>query len=109
LTIHIKELSFEAIIGILEHERQTPQRVVLNIDMEYEYQEGRFINYATVAQELTQLIITGGYELLEEAIIAIEKHLTQQYQTLLKTLRIEIQKPDILDNCVVSLSQHKKF
>jgi len=109
LTIHIKELSFEAIIGILEHERQTPQRVMVDIDMEYEYQEGNFINYAVVAEDIERMIVSNQYHLLEDAVIDIENDLSKKYEKLLKSLYIEIKKPDILGNCVVSLSKMKKF
>jgi len=109
MTIHIRELSMDAIIGILEDERISPQRVVIDIDMEYAYKEGEFINYAIVAKSVEEMIVANQYLLLEEALLDIEKSLSMQYKKLLKKLYIEIKKPDILTNCVVSLSKVKNF
>jgi dihydroneopterin aldolase len=109
LTIHIKALTFEAIIGILESERKKPQKVVIDIDMEYTFIDGDFINYAVVVQEVEERVKRSGYYLLEEAIIDIEKSIVDKYKKLLKSLHIEIKKPDILNNCIVSLSKVKNF
>ncbi|MBN2824687.1 MAG: dihydroneopterin aldolase [Campylobacterales bacterium] len=109
MTIRIKQLTFEAIIGILEHERQKPQRVVVDIEIEYSYSTGELINYAVVSKEVEAMMIKNRFELLEDALITIEEHLTKQYQKLLKTLTIEIEKPDIMNNCTVSLSKSKRF
>ncbi|KIM13004.1 MAG: hypothetical protein KU38_02890 [Sulfurovum sp. FS08-3] len=109
MTIRIKQLTFETIIGILEHERHTPQRVVVDVAMEYEYSKGVFIDYAKVAQEIEELVIKQRFKLLEEAIEAIEILLTHRYSKLLKSLSIEMQKPDILEHCIVSLSKSVKF
>ncbi len=109
MTIRIKQLTFEAIIGILEYERHTPQRVVVDVAMEYAYSEGVFIDYARVVHEIEELVIEKRFKLLEEAIEAIEILLTHQYSKLLKSLSIEIEKPDILEHCLVSLSKSVKF
>ncbi len=109
MTIRIKALTFEAIIGILEHERRTAQRVVIDVTMEYEYSNGVFIDYARVVQEIEELVIENRFKLLEEAIDAIEILLTHRYRKLLKSLSIEIEKPDILEHCTVSLSKSVKF
>jgi len=42
-------------------------------------------------------------------VIDIENDLSKKYEKLLKSLYIEIKKPDILGNCVISLSKMKKF
>ncbi|MBN2826274.1 MAG: dihydroneopterin aldolase [Campylobacterales bacterium] len=107
MTICIKQLTFEAIIGLLPFERQTPQRVIVDITMKYRYNNKHFIDYATVAQKVEEIIKTERFELLEEAVVTIEAHLMAQYQTLLEEFTIEIQKPDILANCTVSLSKTK--
>ena len=49
MRIYIKDLSFEAIVGILEEERHTPQKELLHVKIDYDYNEGNFINYASVA------------------------------------------------------------
>ena len=42
------------------------------------------------------------FELLEDAIIYIKKYLKKEYK--IKKLKLKISKPDIMDNCIVSLS-----
>ena len=37
MTLHIEDLKFQAIIGILDFERITPQNVIVNILITYEY------------------------------------------------------------------------
>lgn len=107
MIIHIKQLSFEAIIGILDHERDIPQRVVVDIEMDYNYHQSEFINYATVANEVETMIKKNQYQLLEEAVLDIDTYLCKRYKHLLNKLTIEIQKPNIIDNCLVSLSHSR--
>jgi len=48
-------------------------------------------------------IITRKYELLEDALAGLHATLTETFP-LIQTLHIAIAKPDILPDCVVSLS-----
>ncbi|MEK6658706.1 MAG: dihydroneopterin aldolase, partial [Campylobacterota bacterium] len=49
MTIHIEDLKFQCIIGILDFERVTPQDVIINLAIEYDYKKN-FINYADVVE-----------------------------------------------------------
>jgi len=109
MTIHIKALTFDAIIGLLEYERHNTQRISLNIDIEYNYQDKAYIDYAVIVKEVEDMVVDAGYYLLEEAIEAIESYIVHHHKSLLQSLSIEIQKLDIFDNCVVALSKVKKF
>jgi len=104
VTIHIEELTFDAIIGILDFERTTPQRVVVNAEIEYAYEEGQYINYATVIEIITNLIETKEYKLLEEALEELAVVLIKSYPEITSVF-IKISKPDIIDNATVSLSK----
>ena len=105
--IEISDLTFETIIGILPHERITPQRVIITCGIEYAYHT-EFINYATVAQVIKQLMHDEKFELIEEALAAIKRKLHALYPEI-STLRIRIQKPDILPDCAVSVSETYEF
>ncbi|MFC2074389.1 dihydroneopterin aldolase, partial [Campylobacterota bacterium] len=48
MTIHIEDLRFECIIGLLETERHNPQDVIISLELDYEYSD-TFINYADLA------------------------------------------------------------
>ena len=103
MTIHIEGLEFDTIIGLLPHERTTPQRVVVDIDIEYNYTEGEFINYADIASSAEAHLVSNRYELLEVAIKGLQNMILPQYPTITE-LTIKISKPNIIPNCVVSLS-----
>ena len=102
--VEIKELTFETIIGILPFERETPQKVVINISFSYSYSNDskEFIDYSKVSKLIKTTMIEQKFELIEEAIIYIEEILYKTFS--LSNLSIKIAKPDILDNCVVSVS-----
>ncbi len=103
MIIEIEEFSFNTIIGILDFERITPQKVVLNIKIEYEYTNGEYINYAYICELIEDRMQTKKFELLEEALLDLKELLFYKFPTI-KTLFIKIAKPDILDNAIVSLS-----
>ena len=39
MTIHIEDLKFQCIIGILDFERVTPQDIIINMSIEYLYEK----------------------------------------------------------------------
>lgn len=108
MTIHIESLSFDAIIGLLDSEREKEQRVIVDIEANYAYEEGVFIDYAEMATVVQEEIKTGRYELLEEALLGLKKRLFETYPKL-ERMKIKISKPDILPNCRVALSKQWNF
>lgn len=104
LQILIEDLSFEAIIGILDFERLTPQKVVINCIIEYEFQKDSFINYADVAKHIENSMKKEKFLLLEDAILSLKSSLKEIFP-LISTLSLKISKPDILHNCEVSLQE----
>lgn len=102
MKIHINDLSFKCIIGILDLERIKKQKVVIDLSFEYEFSKDKFINYAEVSELLKTTMKKEKFLLLEDAILHIENLLTQTYE--ISNLYIKISKPNILTNCIVSLS-----
>lgn len=102
-TVSIDTLTFETIIGILAYERETPQKVNVDITFEYSYDPNakEFIDYAQVAQLIEMTMCEKKFELIEEAVLYLETLLYKTYP--MKNLKIKIAKPDILENCVVSV------
>ena len=39
MTIHIEALTFDVIIGLLDFERDRPQRVIIDIEASYDYKD----------------------------------------------------------------------
>jgi len=104
MTIHIDTLEFDVIIGLLDFERETPQRVIVDIEASYNYSNEEFINYADMALLIQNELKEKRYELLEEALLGLKNMLSSAYPQI-KTLQIKIAKPDILSNCSVALSK----
>ena len=107
MRIHIEELHFKCIIGLLEHERHTPQEVIVNLLLDYEYKD-QFINYADLALLIQAHLQEMKYALLETALENLFNIISQAYP-LTQSLYIKISKPDILPNCRVSVSNIKNF
>lgn len=103
MSIDIEELSFECIVGILEFERLTPQRVIINSTIEYTFKDGSFLDYAKVVEDIKDTMIKGEFLLLEDALEALSSTLLKKY-TDIEKLHLKITKPDILKDCRVSLS-----
>jgi len=107
MRIHIEELRFNCIIGLLEDERHTPQEVIVELELDYDYKD-EFINYADVATLLETQLQQKQYELIETALEELFV-LIKQNHPLIKRLYIKISKPDILPYCRVSVSNVKNY
>ena len=102
MKIEISNLSFKCIIGILAFERIKKQKVIVNISFEYDFSKDDFIDYAKVSELIKVTMKKEKFLLLEDAIIFLENLLINTYT--IYNLYIKISKPDILKNCIVSLS-----
>ncbi len=107
MTIHIDALQFDVIIGLLDFERDRPQRVIIDLEASYDYSNENFVNYADVASLIQKELKEKRYELLEEALLGLKNILFTTYPQL-KTLKLKIAKPDILTECSVALSNSWK-
>jgi len=105
MKIHIESLSFYAIIGLLEFERLQAQRVIIDVEMEYDYVDD-FIDYAKVIKLIEATMINNRYFLLETAIEELKNILFERCN--ITFLKLKISKPDIIANAVVSLSNEYK-
>ena len=108
MTIHIEDLTFDVIIGLLDFERDRPQRVIINLQASYDYKDGQFIDYADMVLLIENELKEKRYELLENALLGLKEVLTTTYPDL-QTLSLKISKPDILSQCTVSLSKTWNF
>jgi dihydroneopterin aldolase len=101
--IEIDSLEFDTIIGILAHERVSTQRVVVEFSGEYEMSSD-FINYVDIRDTIINNMNEKKFELLESALDDTIALIAQNYKEL-KNIYLKISKPDILDNCNVSVSK----
>jgi len=102
MTIHVEDLRFQCIIGILDFERTTPQDVIVNLSIDYNNENG-FINYADVVQTVKENMIKSKFLLIEDALDSINLNLSKKYSSII-SLNLKITKPSILPDCSVSVS-----
>ncbi|OCL81682.1 dihydroneopterin aldolase [Arcobacter porcinus] len=102
MKISIKKLTFKSIIGILDFERKNKQKVIVNLSFEYDFKDDEFINYAEVSKLIKTKMKKEKYYLLEDAIKELSSLLYEKYN--IRNLKLKISKPDILKDCIVSLS-----
>jgi dihydroneopterin aldolase len=102
MKVKIEDLTFNCIIGILPFEREKEQRVIINCSFSYNFKDSEFIDYSKVASNIQKVMIKNKFELIENALLSLKKHLNHKYS--IKNLNLSIQKPDILPNCKVSVS-----
>jgi len=103
MTITIENLTFQAILGILDFERKTPQDIIVNIEIEYTYKKDLFINYAEVVKLIKTTMKNKKYLLIEDALSDLSQILKENFSTI-NTLYLKISKPSILLDCTVSVA-----
>jgi 7,8-dihydroneopterin aldolase/epimerase/oxygenase len=109
MTIYIKELEINVIIGILEQEKDIAQRLIVDLEASYDYKQGKpFVNYADIAELITIELASGQYGLLEDALIGLKNKVCDNFPQISR-LFIKLTKPDILSNCLVGTSQEWIF
>jgi len=103
MKVSIDSLTFKTIIGILPFERETKQKVILDISFSYKFtkRQKEFIDYSHVANMAKMIIKKEKFLLIEDAIIYLDRALTKEFK--IQKLKIKITKPDILKNCTVSV------
>lgn len=107
MKVYIEDFRFSCIIGILDFERVTPQDIIINLELSYEYNSD-FINYAEVAELIKSTMTDKKFKLLEDALIYLFPMLKEKYPNL-STLLIKITKPSILKECLVSVSDYRLY
>ena len=107
MRIHIDDLKFQCIIGILDFERTQKQDIILNLTIDYEYKD-EFINYADIVDLLKSTMIQKKFLLIEDALTNLSKILKKEFSKI-NTLSLKITKPSILPDCKVSVSNIYKF
>lgn len=107
MTIHIESLTFDTIIGLLDFERERPQKVVIDLRAFYDYEE-EYLDYANIVTLIQNELKTKKYGLLEDALLGVKKNIIDTYPQI-KILWLKIAKPDIISECSVALSNQWEF
>ncbi|MCF6339439.1 MAG: dihydroneopterin aldolase [Sulfurimonas sp.] len=107
MIIHIEDLKFQCIIGILDFERTTIQDIIINLQIDYNNENG-FINYAEIVQIIKGMMIKNKFLLIEDAINSINLKLLKEFSSI-KSINLKITKPSIIPDCKVSVSNFNKI
>lgn len=108
MTIYIENLTFDAIIGILPEERTTPQKVIVNVELDYEYKKNSFINYATLADLIENRIKIDEFGLIEDALLALHVEIKSKFPQI-TSIKLKISKPTILAHADVSVESTMNY
>ncbi|MEA3314972.1 MAG: dihydroneopterin aldolase [Campylobacterota bacterium] len=107
LEVNISDLTFKTIIGILPFERVKKQKVIIDINFQYKFNKNskEFIDYSEISFLVKNIMNKKQYKLIEEAILDISKIVLKKYKKILN-FNIKITKPNIMKNCLVSVSNN---
>lgn len=107
MRIYIENFKFQAIIGILDFEREEPQDIVVNLIIDYSYSDGKFINYVDIRNLIRDTVISWKFGLLEDALTHLTHLISQEYD--IEYLKLKITKPSILSDAEVSVEMEESF
>ena len=111
--VSLRGLEFEAILGVLDWEQHTPQRVIVDVDLalglaaagEADDLEAS-VDYARVSEQLTFLVQEGRFRLLESIALAacrlcLASPASCEGRAQIHEVRVRLQKPDVMGGCPV--------
>lgn len=102
MRIHIEDLKFQCIIGILDFERTKEQDVIINFECAYEF-KNEYVNYANIVDLIKKTMISSKFKLIEDAILSLKSEILKEFP-LIDSYIIKISKPSILGDCTVAVS-----
>jgi len=108
MEVRIEDLTFHAIVGILEHERKDPQKVVVDATFRYPYQKGRYLDYARARALIKEHLQKGKFGLLEEALLSLSDLLHRHFP-FISELTLSIAKPQIFPDATPVVTFKRTF
>ncbi|WP_187929995.1 FolB domain-containing protein [Helicobacter pylori] len=102
--VHIHNLVFEAILGILEFERLKPQKVSVNLDLFYTQLPSKaYLDYMEIQEIIQNTMREKQYFLIEDALKDLSQILKTRYKEITE-LYLKISKLEISPNSQVGAS-----
>lgn len=102
--ISLENLAFEAIVGVLPKERESRQKIVLNLELTYE-KVVEILDYREIRAVILEAFEGGEFFYLEDALDCVIEALVARFGGILR-LDLKIAKPEIFSDCVVSVEKH---
>ncbi|WQY71239.1 FolB domain-containing protein [Helicobacter pylori] len=102
--VHIHNLVFETILGILEFERLKPQKISVNLDLFYtELPNKAYLDYMEIQEIIQNTMREKQYFLIEDALKDLSQILKTRYSEI-SELYLKISKLEISPNSQVGAS-----
>ncbi|WRC09004.1 FolB domain-containing protein [Helicobacter pylori] len=102
--VHIHNLVFETILGILEFERLKPQKISVNLDLFYTQLPNKtYLDYMEIQEIIQNTIQEKQYLLIEDALKDLSHILKTRYSEI-SELYLKISKLEISPNSQVGAS-----
>ncbi|MCI6988956.1 MAG: dihydroneopterin aldolase [Campylobacter sp.] len=99
ITVFVRDLSFEAIIGIFDFERDNPQKIVVDAS----FVADEFVDYAEVCKEIISLFKSERFYKVEDALEFFANFYKEKFQNLRK-FTMSVTKTEIIENTRVGAS-----
>jgi 7,8-dihydroneopterin aldolase/epimerase/oxygenase len=101
--VFVRDLELMALIGIYEHEKKDPQRIIVNIDLSVKEGEGpkdddisHVVSYEIVMKKVEAIIAEGHTNLVETLCEKIAASCLRDKRVM--AARVRVEKPDIIPN-----------
>jgi len=101
--VFVRDLELMALIGIYDHEKKDPQRIIVNIDLSVTEGEGpkdddisHVVSYEIVVKKVEAIIAEGHTNLVETLCEKIAASCLRDKRVV--AARVRVEKPDIIPN-----------
>jgi dihydroneopterin aldolase len=101
--VFVRDLDLMALIGIYDHEKIDPQRIIVNIDISVSEGDGpqdddigHVVSYEIVVKKVEQIIADGHINLVETLCEKIAAACLKDKRVM--AARVRVEKPDIIKN-----------
>ena len=101
--VFVRDLELMALIGIYDHEKRDPQRIIVNIDLSVKEGEGpkdddigHVVSYEIVVKKVEAIIAEGHTNLVETLCEKIAAACLRDKRVV--AARVRVEKPDIIKN-----------
>src|SRR5882724_3590329 len=99
--VFVRDLELKALLGIYDHERIEPQRIIVNIDLSVKEglgddDIGHVVSYEIVVKKVEAIIAEGHINLVETLCELIAAACLRDKRVM--AARVRIEKPDIIPN-----------
>ncbi len=101
--VFVRDLECLALIGIYEHEKLKPQRIIVNIDLSVQESDApmdddisHVVSYEIIAKKVESILAEGHINLVETLCEKVAQSCLKDKRVL--AARVRVEKPDIIPN-----------